>query len=137
MNLDIDPGRVFTAALTEALDFHVEQVSGSSVSGTWSVSESLHQPFGILHGGVHCLIAEGMASWGAATWYRERGTVVGVSNATDFLRAVSSGRMRTEARPVHQGRTSQIWAVHTTDPDGRTVAQSRVRLQHLRASPGQ
>jgi uncharacterized protein (TIGR00369 family) len=136
MKRHLDPDGVFTSALAEALDFDLDQASDSQVSGTWSVAESLHQPFGILHGGVHCLVAEGLASWGATAWYGEGGKVVGVSNTTDFFRAVSGGRMRTVARAVHQGRTSQVWTVDTTDPDGRTVAQSRVRLHHLDAVGG-
>lgn len=124
---------VFTGALASDLAFELGTASGSEVSGSWSVCEPLHQPTGILHGGIHCLIVEGMASWGGALWYGDRGVVVGVSNSTDFYRAVEGGRLRSVAKPVHQGRTSQVWGVETTDEHGRLIAQGKVRLQNLPA----
>ena len=35
------------------------------------------------------------------------------------------------ARPVHQGRTGQLWACDITREDGKLVAQGRVRLQNV------
>ena len=37
------------------------------------VTPDLHQPYGIVHGGVHCSLVESAASIGAALWFGERG----------------------------------------------------------------
>jgi uncharacterized protein (TIGR00369 family) len=97
----------------------------------WDVTDDLHQPYGILHGGVYCTAVETAASWAAALWHGERGRVVGVSNTTDFLRAVSAGRLTATATPVHRGRSQQLWQVDVTDSSSRLVARGQVRLQNL------
>jgi uncharacterized protein (TIGR00369 family) len=58
--------------------------------------------------------------------------VVGVNNNTDFYRGVTEGRLTSICRPVHRGRSQQVWAVETTDVQGRLVARGQVRLQNLR-----
>lgn len=115
----------------EYLGLQVKTANGDEVLGTWSADPHLHQPFGILHGGVHCSIVESLASIGAAHWFGDRGKVVGVSNSTDFFRAVSEGSLESTARPIHRGRSQQVWVVETRDDEGRLVARGQVRLQNL------
>ena len=100
----------------------------------WKVTPELHQPFGILHGGVHCAVVETAASIAGQTWLGDRGSVVGVSNQTDFLRAVRDGTLTAVATPVHRGRLQQLWLVEITDEPGRLVARGQVRLQNLEDS---
>jgi 1,4-dihydroxy-2-naphthoyl-CoA hydrolase len=72
-----------------------------------------------------------LASMGAALWFGDRGNVVGVNNNTDFYRAVSEGLLTSTAKPLHQGRSQQVWLVETEDEAGRVVARGQVRLQNL------
>jgi uncharacterized protein (TIGR00369 family) len=74
---------------------------------------------------------ESSASVGAAAWFGERGRVVGVSNSTDFFRAVTEGELTATAVPVHRGRSQQVWRVTIKDEQDRLVAQGQVRLQNL------
>ncbi len=96
-----------------------------------TIRPDLHQPAGITHGGVYCAVIESMASVAAGYWYGQQGTVVGVNNNTDFLRAVRAGTLRAEALPIHRGRLQQLWQVTIIDADKRTVARGQVRLQNL------
>jgi 1,4-dihydroxy-2-naphthoyl-CoA hydrolase len=107
------------------------ETSGDRVVARWSVKPELLQPYGIVHGGVHCAVIEGAASVGAALWFGERGRVVGVSNQTDFLRAVTSGELTATATPIHRGRLQQVWEVRVEDEAARLVARGQVRLQNL------
>ncbi|MGH8902030.1 MAG: PaaI family thioesterase [Egibacteraceae bacterium] len=97
----------------------------------------LHQPFGVVHGGVYAAIIESLASIGANTWltdssgFRPGLRAVGVSNHTDFLRSARQGRLRAEAMPIQRGQTFQLWAVTVTDDDGRLCAHGKVRLANL------
>jgi 1,4-dihydroxy-2-naphthoyl-CoA hydrolase len=116
------------------LGLKITSADGDGVVGTWSAEPRLHQPYGILHGGIHCSIVETLASVGAALWWADRGNVVGVNNSTDFFRAVSQGPLTSTARPLHRGRSQQVWLVETEDESGRTVARGQVRLQNLQAS---
>ena len=97
------------------------------------IQEKLLQPWGIVHGGVYCAIIESLASISAQVWLSEHdgGTVVGVNNNTDFLRAISSGTVTAVSTPVHRGRSQQLWLITITDEKDRVVARGQVRLQNL------
>ncbi len=99
-----------------------------------AVRPAHHQPYGVVHGGVYCAMVEHAASVAGALWLGERGRVVGVSNQTDFLRAVSEGVLTATASPIHRGRLQQLWAVEIRDDAGRLVARGQVRLQNLDVS---
>ena len=107
------------------------EVTGDRVTATWTAKPDLHQPYGIVHGGVHCSVIETLASVGAAVWMGEKGKVVGVNNNTDFYRAVRTGTLTSTATPLHRGRSQQVWLVETVDPDGKVAARGQVRLQNL------
>ena len=111
------------------------EVTGSLVVATWAAKPELHQPYGIVHGGVHCSVVETLGSIGSAMWLGDRGQCVGVNNNTDFFRAVSEGPLLSTATPLHQGRSQQLWVVETvSDPDGpdrRVVSRGQLRVQNL------
>lgn len=117
--------------LVKALGMHITQAGPDRVRLEWDVTPDHYQNYGIVHGGVHCAAVETAASIGAALWLGGRGRVVGVSNQTDFLRAVRDGTLAATARPIHRGRSQQLWLVEITDPEGRLVARGQVRLQNL------
>lgn len=114
-----------------SLGLVLDTADGDEVTAHWTVTPRMHQPFGILHGGVHCSVVETLASVGASLWLGERGKVVGVSNTTDFYRASKAGDLTSRARPLHRGRSQQVWLVETLDDQDRTVARGQVRLQNL------
>jgi 1,4-dihydroxy-2-naphthoyl-CoA hydrolase len=113
------------------LGVELTSMTPDRVEARWVAGAHLHQPYGIVHGGVHCSLVETLASVGAALWLGERGKVVGVNNNTDFFRAVSDGELTSTATPLHRGRLQQLWLVETVDADGKVVARGQVRLQNL------
>ncbi|GAA3967224.1 PaaI family thioesterase [Gordonia caeni] len=116
------------------LGLEFTEVSGDGVRGTLTIGPDHHQPFGIVHGGVYCAVAESAASVSGYCWLQEQGTggtAVGANNSTDFLRSVSEGAVNVTTTPIHRGRRQQLWQVDMTDDDGRLLAQSRVRLQNI------
>ncbi|WP_420800512.1 PaaI family thioesterase [Micromonospora chalcea] len=123
-----------TGGFVALLGLTFDEVSGDRVMIRWKVRPELHQPYGIQHGGVYCSVVETAASIGGALWLGDKGNVVGVSNQTDFLRAVRDGELTAVGTPVHRGRSQQLWLVEITDADGRLVARGQVRLQNLTAS---
>jgi uncharacterized protein (TIGR00369 family) len=122
-----------TSDLLRLIDARFEEVSAERVSGTVAADERHHQPWGLVHGGLYTAAIETFATIGAFQSVRERGQqVVGVANATDFLRPHRSGRLRVVGQPVHHGRTFQLWRVEIrTEDEGKLVAHGQVRLQNL------
>ena len=92
-----------------------------------AVKPQLLQPYGIVHGGVYCGLVETAASVAAATWFGDRGNVVGVANHTNFIRATRDGTLTATATPVQRGRTQQLWQVDIVDDTERLVARGEVR----------
>ena len=115
----------------ELLGLRFDEVTPDRVAITWDVTPALHQPYGIVHGGVYASVVETAASIAAAAWLGERGQVVGVNNSTDFLRAVRQGTLHAVAEPVHRGRLQQLWLVEIRDEGERLVARGQVRLQNI------
>jgi 1,4-dihydroxy-2-naphthoyl-CoA hydrolase len=99
------------------------------VVGELTVAAQHLQPYGIVHGGLHCGIIEAACSTGAAVHAMARGlSVVGLENSTSFIRAAREGVIRVTARPVTRGKRTQVWEAIVTDGDGRTLSTGRVRL---------
>ena len=98
-----------------------------------TINEKVLQPWGIVHGGVYCSIVESLASVSGHVWLAENGggTVVGVNNNTDFLRAIRSGTVTATSTPIHRGRRQQLWLITITDEQDRLVARGQVRLQNI------
>ncbi len=114
---------------TREMGITLLRASADEVTCEWEVTEKHHQPDGIVHGGVHCGVVETLCSIGAAVVAMPRGQrVVGLENATSFIRAVRSGKLTGTARPVTRGRTTQVWEAWIRDRDGNLVAEGRVRL---------
>jgi uncharacterized protein (TIGR00369 family) len=131
ISLDTD----ITGDFVRHLGVDFVEVSGDKVVATWVARPALHQPYGIVHGGVHCSVVETLASVGAAIWVGEQdpdAKVVGVNNNTDFYRAVSEGTLTSTATPLHRGRSQQVWVVETLDEAGKVASRGQVRLQNLR-----
>jgi len=107
------------------------EVTADRVVVKCPVRPHLHQPYGIVHGGVYCSLVETAASIAGGTWLGERGSVVGVANHTNFIRATRDGVLTATATPVQRGRTQQLWQVDIVDESERLVARGEVRLANL------
>lgn len=118
----------YSSPFDDLVGTRVISASGDRVIAEVDVAAHLHQPTGIVHGGVHATLVETAASVGASLWLGEDGVAVGISNHTEFLRSVSEGVLHVVATPIQRGRTMQLWEVAITDAEDRAVAAGRVRL---------
>ena len=93
------------------------------------VREHVMQPTGVVHGGVHAAIAEGLASLGTNHGVAAEDKFgLGMSNQSSFLRPIGGGTIHATARRRHRGRTTWVWDVELTDDEGRLCALSRVTV---------
>ncbi len=98
-----------------------------------NVGPKVHQPYGLLHGGVSALLAESAASIGGAINVRPDHIVVGTEINCSHLRSMSSGVLTATATPVRLGRRVHVWVIDLTDQDGRQICVARCTLQVLEA----
>ena len=117
-----------------AMGLTFTRVAPDELTGELTVAEQHLQPYGVVHGGVHAGIIEAACSTGAALHAMKNGqSVVGVENATSFLRAARSGKITVTAVPVSRGRRTQVWEATVRDEQGRALATGRVRVMSLDA----
>ncbi len=116
------------------LGLRFDEVTRDGVVARFDVTPALHQPYGILHGGVLCSVVESVGSVSGAAWYG--GAVVGTSNHTNFLKAVRSGTLTVTSVPIHRGKTQQLWDINVTDEAGVLVAKGQLRLANLDRASG-
>ena len=98
--------------------------------GTMPVDERTLQPYGLLHGGSSAVLAESLASHAANLCLDDltRQQAVGLELNCNHLRAVTSGVVTGTARPLHVGRSTQVWDIRIEDEQGRLVCVSRLTL---------
>jgi uncharacterized protein (TIGR00369 family) len=96
----------------------------------------VHQPLGILHGGVSALLAESAASLGAFLAAGAERRVVGIELNASHLRPVRGGHLTADATSVRVGRTVQVWRIGLTDDDGRPICEARCTLAVLGVPDG-
>ena len=99
------------------------------------VGPKVHQPYGILHGGVSALLAEGAASIGGAVSVGPHQIVVGTELNCSHLRPMTDGTLTATALPVRKGRNVHVWSIELTDDEDRLICVARCTLQVLAAPP--
>ncbi len=130
---DQQPDLGAASAFMEAAGLQLDEVSGTRVTGHIDLGADHHTPWGVVHGGVYTTAVESAASVGASVAVADDDQfAVGVNNSTDFLRAVTEGRIDIVAEPLQQGHVQQLWEVVVTRAgDGKVVARGTVRLQNV------
>ena len=118
--------------LNKSMGLRFVSATIDEVAAVVPIGEHLHQPYGLVHGGVYASIAETIASCGAAITAVQRGqTVVGLENATSFLRALREGSIHGVGKALVRGRKFHVWNVDLFGDNGKLAATSRVRLACL------
>jgi 1,4-dihydroxy-2-naphthoyl-CoA hydrolase len=97
------------------------------------VGPKVHQPYGILHGGVSALLAEGAASVGGAVSVGPDEIVVGTELNCAHLRSMSEGTLTATATPLRKGRRVHVWGIELRDGNDRLICVARCTLQVLPA----
>ncbi|HEY2256858.1 MAG TPA: hotdog fold thioesterase [Variovorax sp.] len=89
------------------------------------------QPYGILHGGVSVVLAETLGSCGAHYSAPEGQRCVGLDINANHIRSATSGWVTGIARPVHRGRTTQVWQIDMHNDAGDLSCVSRITMAVL------
>ena len=76
-------------------------------------------PYGIVHGGVYCTMADTVAGIAARTDGRD---YVTQCSSMNFLRSQSEGTIRAEARVRHRGRSTCVVEANVTGTGGKLLA---------------
>lgn len=93
------------------------------------VDTRTQQPMGLLHGGASVVLAETLGSTAANLCIDNAGFyALGLEVNANHIRSVSEGFVYGITRPIHLGRSTQIWAIEITDEEGKKVCISRITM---------
>jgi len=121
--------------LVAHLGIEVVEIGDDFLVASMPVDRRTHQPIGILHGGASIALAETVGSMAANLAVDEHHYCVGLEVNGNHLRSVSSGKVLATARPIHLGRSTQVWDIRIADEAGKAVCVSRLTMAVLRKNP--
>lgn len=115
------------------LGMHFRHVATDKTVATLEVTENHLQPYGLVHGGVYCTLAEAVCSVGAVMSILASGRhAVGAENRTRFKRAARVGTTLTAtAVPAEISEPWHTWQCTIEDADGRVCAEGSVVVRAL------
>ena len=118
--------------LVTHLGIRYTEVGEDYLKATMPVDARTKQPAGILHGGASAALAETLGSTGANLVVdRTKTLCVGLELNCNHVRAMREGQVTGTARPLHVGRTTQVWEIKITDDQDRLVCVSRITMAVL------
>ncbi|MDI9857480.1 hotdog fold thioesterase [Comamonas sp. 17RB] len=113
------------------LGIEITEKGDDYLVGRVPVDARTKQPFGLLHGGVSVVLAETLGSVGAFNACPEGHMAVGLDINANHLRPATSGWVTGTARPVHIGRTTQVWQIDMVNEAGELTCVSRITMAIL------
>ncbi|MBB6611863.1 hotdog fold thioesterase [Pontibacter sp. Tf4] len=115
--------------MVEHLGIEVTEVGEGFLAGKMPVDFRTHQPMGLLHGGASVVLAETLASIGAALQVDlTKKACVGLEINANHIRGVKEGWVYGKATVLHNGRSTQVWETKITNEAGDLVCISRMTV---------
>jgi 1,4-dihydroxy-2-naphthoyl-CoA hydrolase len=115
----------------ERLGIEFLEVGDDFIRARVPVDSRTKQPYGLLHGGVSVVLAETLGSCGAASCVPEGYRAVGLDINANHLRGATHGWVTGITRPVHVGRTTQVWQIDLANDAGEPTCVSRITMAVL------
>ena len=108
------------------------EVGDDYIKGRIPVDERTRQPYGLLHGGVSVVLAETLGSCGAVYACKPGTRCVGLDINANHVRGAMAGWVTGITKPVHVGRSTQVWAIELFDDAGNLTCVSRITMAVLK-----
>lgn len=107
------------------------EVGDDFITARVPVDTRTKQPYGLLHGGVSVVLAETLGSCGAAFSCPPGHRAVGLDINANHLKGATSGWVTGTTRPVHIGRSTQVWQIDLKNDAGELTCVSRITMAVL------
>ncbi|MBG5948198.1 MULTISPECIES: 1,4-dihydroxy-2-naphthoyl-CoA hydrolase [Proteus] len=96
------------------------------LEGTMPVDHRTKQPLGLLHGGASVVLAETLGSVAGYLCTEGEQKIVGLEINANHIRSAREGKVRGVCKPIHLGRSHQVWSIEIFDDEDRQVCISRL-----------
>ena len=117
--------------MDKVLGIEVTEIGDDYIVAKMPVTEKTKQPYGILHGGASCVLAESIGSTAAAlSMDGSKKYPVGIEINANHISSPTEGFVYAKAVPVHIGGSTSVWNIDITDDAGKRVCYSRFTAMH-------
>jgi 1,4-dihydroxy-2-naphthoyl-CoA hydrolase len=114
--------------LMRVLAIRITEIGDDFLRGTMPVDDRTRQPYGILHGGASVALAETLGSTAAMLCCEDGRATVGLDINANHVRAVREGLVTGTARPLHIGRSTQVWEIRIENQAGELTCIARLTM---------
>ncbi|MEB2785462.1 hotdog fold thioesterase [Algoriphagus persicinus] len=118
--------------ITDHLGIVFTEFGDDFLSATMPVDERTKQPMGLLHGGANVVLAETLGSVASSlTIDLEKQICVGLEINANHIKGVKSGLVTGITKPIHIGKSTQVWEIKITNEQGQLCCISRITMAIL------
>ncbi|UYM13861.1 hotdog fold thioesterase [Endozoicomonas euniceicola] len=114
--------------MCEHVGIEITDIGDDYLVGTLPVDKRTVQPMGLLHGGANVVLAETLGSIAANLACGNDQYCVGLEINANHLKSATSGKVTGTARPVHIGRSTQVWEIRIENEQGSLTCISRLTM---------
>ena len=115
-------------SMCEHVGIEITDIGDDYLVGTLPVDERTVQPMGLIHGGANVVLAETLGSIAANLACGNDQYCVGLEINANHLKSATSGKVTGTARPVHIGRSTQVWEIRIENEQSILTCISRLTM---------
>lgn len=120
--------RIRKGTMVDTLGIEFIEVGEDFLRARMPVDHRTIQPYGIMHGGASCALAETVASVAANFCVEPQKICVGLEINTNHIRSIRDGWVYGKAKPLHLGKSTQVWDVKIINEHDHLISATRITL---------
>lgn len=118
--------------MTEHLGFEWGEIGSDFLTGSLPVDHRTKQPYGLLHGGASCVLAETLGSVASALVIDQTKFIcVGIEINANHVRSARAGKVIGKVSPLHLGKSSHVWDIKIHNEEDELICISRLTVAIL------
>lgn len=122
--------------MAEYLGIEWMEVGENFIKARMPVDHRTKQPYGLLHGGASCVLAETLGSVASALVIDQSNAYcVGIEINANHIRSAKSGHVTGIVSPLHLGASTHVWDIKIYDERQKMICVSRLTVAVLKRQP--
>jgi len=119
--------------MSEYIGISFSELGNDYLKATMPVDHRTNQPYGLLHGGASCVLAETLGSIASAMVIdQDKFICVGLEINANHIRSARSGIVTGITKPIHIGASTHVWDIKIYDEREKLVCVSRLTVAILK-----
>lgn len=125
-----------TNTMSEHIGINWTAIGENYLKARMPVDHRTQQPYGLLHGGASCVLAETLGSVASALVIdQEKFICVGIEINANHVRSARDGYVTGVCTPIHIGASTHVWDIKIYDEKEKLVCVSRLTVAILKKQP--